>query len=58
MSRIASCFKNLKRKKRGAFIPYIESGDPDYQTALTLLKAMPIKAGTTMQKTFQMVREF
>lgn len=41
MSRIAACFKTVRQKKRGAFIPYIESGDPDYQTALNILKAMP-----------------
>lgn len=88
MSRIASCFASLKTKKRGAFIPYVESGDPDYETALKILKAMPaagadlieigmpfsdpmadgptvqaaanraLKAGATMQKTLQMVREF
>lgn len=88
MSRIASCFATLKQKKRGAFIPYVEAGDPDYQTALSILKAMPkagadlieigmpfsdpmadgptvqaaanraLKAGATMQKTLQMVKEF
>lgn len=88
MSRIATCFNTIKQKKRGAFIPYIESGDPDYQTALTILKAMPqagadlieigipfsdpmadgptvqaaairsLNAGTTVQKTLQMVQDF
>ncbi|EHD13402.1 tryptophan synthase subunit alpha [Commensalibacter intestini A911] len=41
MSRIEKCFATLKQQQRGAFIPYVESGDPDYQTALDILKAMP-----------------
>ncbi|CAI3942609.1 MULTISPECIES: tryptophan synthase subunit alpha [Commensalibacter] len=44
MSRISKCFATLKQKKCGAFIPYLEAHDPDYQTSLSLLKAMP-KAG-------------
>lgn len=41
MNRIANCFSKLKQQNRGAFIPYVESGDPDYQTALEILKQMP-----------------
>ncbi|MDI2091136.1 tryptophan synthase subunit alpha [Commensalibacter oyaizuii] len=41
MSRIAQCFATLKQQQRGAFIPYVEAGDPDYATALAILKAMP-----------------
>lgn len=41
MSRIPACFAALKQKNKGAFISYIEAGDPDYATSLDLLKAMP-----------------
>lgn len=41
MSRIEKCFATLKQQKRGVFIPYLEAHDPDYQTSLQLLKAMP-----------------
>lgn len=41
MSRLPECFKRLKGQKRTAFIPYIEAFDPDKDTSLKLLKAMP-----------------
>ncbi|MDI2112742.1 tryptophan synthase subunit alpha [Commensalibacter nepenthis] len=47
MSRIAECFAALKQQKRGAFIPYLEANDPNYQTSLEILKALP-KAGADL----------
>lgn len=41
MSRIARRFAALKEAGRGAVIPYVEACDPDFETSLTLLKAMP-----------------
>lgn len=41
MSRIARRFAALKQEGRGALIPYLEACDPDFQTSLDLLKAMP-----------------
>ncbi|CAI3938200.1 tryptophan synthase subunit alpha [Commensalibacter communis] len=41
MSRIAECFAALKQQKRGAFIPYLEANDPNYQTSLEILNALP-----------------
>ncbi|MFT8721610.1 MAG: tryptophan synthase subunit alpha [Acetobacter malorum] len=41
MSRIAARFKTLATQGRGALIPYLEAFDPDLETSLALLKAMP-----------------
>ncbi|MBV1836889.1 tryptophan synthase subunit alpha [Acetobacter estunensis] len=41
MSRIARRFAALKAEGRGALIPYLEACDPDFDTSLALLKAMP-----------------
>lgn len=41
MSRISERFSALKQAQKGAFIPYVEAGDPDYETAMAILKAMP-----------------
>ncbi|MFT8462495.1 tryptophan synthase subunit alpha [Acetobacter persici] len=41
MSRIAARFKALAAEGRGALIPYLEAFDPDFETSLALLKAMP-----------------
>lgn len=41
MSRIAARFKSLAAEGRGALIPYLEAYDPDLETSLALLKAMP-----------------
>lgn len=41
MSRIAARFKSLAAQGRGALIPYLEAFDPDIETSLALLKAMP-----------------
>ncbi|GBQ82236.1 tryptophan synthase subunit alpha [Gluconacetobacter johannae DSM 13595] len=40
-SRIARRFATLKAQGRGALIPYLQACDPDYDTSLALLRAMP-----------------
>jgi tryptophan synthase alpha chain len=40
-SRIATRFAALKAEGRGAFIPFLESGDPDGATSLAILRGMP-----------------
>lgn len=87
-TRIDARFAALKKEGRSALVTFTTAGDPDYDTALALLKALPkagadivemgmpfsdpmadgpviqassqraLKAGQTMQKTLQMVREF
>lgn len=44
MKRIEEKFKELRAEKRCALVAYICAGDPDYETSLATLKAMP-KAG-------------
>lgn len=41
MSRIAKRFSDLAAQGRGALIPYLEAYDPDRETSLALLRAMP-----------------
>lgn len=41
MSRIQARFDALKAEGRGALIPYLQAYDPDLETSLALLKAMP-----------------
>ncbi|MFT8327683.1 tryptophan synthase subunit alpha [Gluconobacter oxydans] len=41
MSRIQTRFAALKQEGRGALIPYLQACDPDYDTSLELLRAMP-----------------
>ena len=41
MSRISARFDKLKAENRAAFIPFIMGGDPDYDTSLALMKALP-----------------
>jgi tryptophan synthase alpha chain len=41
MSRIAARFDALKAENRAAFIPFIMAGDPDLETSLALMKALP-----------------
>lgn len=41
MSRIAQTFSALKKEGRAAFIPFIMGGDPDFETSLKLLRALP-----------------
>jgi len=39
--RIAARFASLRAEGRGAFIPFLEAGDPDLSTSLRLLRALP-----------------
>ena len=41
MKRIEQKFKELRAQKKSALIAYICAGDPDYETSLATLKAMP-----------------
>ena len=41
MSRIAKKFADLKDEGRAAFIPFVMAGDPDLETSLALIKALP-----------------
>jgi tryptophan synthase alpha chain len=41
MSRISQRFAELKKSNRCAFVPFITAGDPDFETALALLQALP-----------------
>ena len=47
VSRISSRFAELKKANRAAFVPFITAGDPNFDTALALLKALP-KAGADL----------
>jgi len=87
-TRIEKRFAALKAEGRAALVTFTMAGDPDYDTALEIAKALPkagadvleigmpftdpmadgpaiqaagvraLKAGQTMKKTLQMVREF
>ncbi|HXX26423.1 MAG TPA: tryptophan synthase subunit alpha [Pseudolabrys sp.] len=87
-TRIEKRFAALKAEGRAALVTFTMAGDPDYDTALAIAKALPkagadvlelgmpftdpmadgpaiqaagvraLKAGQTMKKTLQMVREF
>ncbi|HWA90614.1 MAG TPA: tryptophan synthase subunit alpha [Rhizomicrobium sp.] len=41
MSRIAQRFAELKAANRAAFVPFVTAGDPNFDAALALLKALP-----------------
>lgn len=41
MSRISRRFAELKAENRSAFVPFVTAGDPDFDTALALLLALP-----------------
>lgn len=41
MSRISQRFADLKKANRSAFVPFVTAGDPDFETGLALLKALP-----------------
>jgi tryptophan synthase alpha chain len=43
-TRIDACFAALKKQGRSAFVTYVMAGDPDPETALAVVKALP-KAG-------------
>jgi len=40
-TRIDACFEKLKREGRAAFVTYLMAGDPDPETSLGLIKALP-----------------
>ena len=40
-ARIDARFAELKAESRAAFIPYVMAGDPDFATALEILKGLP-----------------
>lgn len=40
-TRIDSCFEKLKKEKRPAFVTFVMSGDPDYESSLEIIKALP-----------------
>jgi tryptophan synthase alpha chain len=39
--RIEACFERLKQEKRAALVTFIAAGDPDYDTSLEILRALP-----------------
>src|SRR5262245_58547181 len=41
MSRIDRRFAELKREARAGLVTFVTAGDPDYDTSLAILKAMP-----------------
>src|SRR6185295_10728311 len=40
-TRIDSCFAELKREGRAAFVTFLMAGDPDLKTSLDIIKALP-----------------
>ncbi|HHX33729.1 MAG TPA: tryptophan synthase subunit alpha, partial [Gammaproteobacteria bacterium] len=41
MSRIQSCFAQLKKQNRAALVTFVTAGDPDYDTAMRIFKGLP-----------------
>ena len=41
MSRIDRTFERLKASNKAAFVSYVMAGDPDYDTALSVVKGLP-----------------
>ena len=41
MTRIERRFAELKREGRAGLVTFITAGDPDYETSLAILKALP-----------------
>ena len=41
MSRLAKKFAELKKEGRAAFIPFVSAGDPDMETSLAIVEALP-----------------
>ena len=41
MSRLEKTFAALKKEGRAAFIPFLSAGDPDLETSLAILEALP-----------------
>ena len=42
MSRLTTCFSALREKHQAALVTFITTGDPNYQTSLSLLQQLPI----------------
>ena len=40
-TRIGECFESLREAERAVLVTFITAGDPDYQTSLGILKALP-----------------
>src|SRR3989344_2860492 len=40
MDRIGKCFKELRRQKKMAFMPFVVAGDPDYKTSLKIVREL------------------
>ncbi|ETR77678.1 tryptophan synthase subunit alpha [Afipia sp. P52-10] len=40
-TRIDTCFATLKREGRAAFVTFVMCGDPDIETSLAIIKALP-----------------
>ncbi len=87
-TRIDTCFAELKKEGRSAFVTFLMCGDPDMATSLAIIKELPkagadiieigmpftdpmadgpaiqaaglraLKAGMTLKKTLQVVRDF
>jgi tryptophan synthase alpha chain len=87
-TRIEKRFADLKSEGRAALVTFVMSGDPDYETSMAIIKALPkagadvielgmpftdpmadgpaiqaagvraLKAGQTLKKSLQMVRDF
>ncbi|HWV53905.1 tryptophan synthase subunit alpha [Pseudorhodoplanes sp.] len=87
-TRIDTRFADLKREGRAGLVTFLMAGDPDYETSLAIIAALPkagadvieigmpftdpmadgpaiqaaglraLKAGQTLKKTLQLVREF
>lgn len=41
MSRIETCFAELKKQNRAALVTFVTAGDPDYATAMRIFKGLP-----------------
>ena len=41
MTRIDDTFARLKAEGKKAFVAYVMAGDPDYETSLRVVKALP-----------------
>lgn len=41
MSRIQTCFAELKKQNRAALVTFVTAGDPDYDTAMRIFKGLP-----------------
>ena len=41
MTRIDTTFARLAQEGKKAFVAYVMAGDPDYDTSLELIKALP-----------------